>query len=95
MKNNFKKSLEEVVYNKNRSSDYCLKNQIRIKERDYIRIKNRAKWMVLEMRKPTITIIKNFKDLKDSQYSDIHYSPSPFQDEDQKLSWTLNKELYE
>ena len=56
-------------------------------QRDFIRIKNRSQWLLLEMKQPTLTLIKNFSAPINSDYGDmmdIECSPKKFS-EDQKV----------
>ena len=67
-------------------------------QRDFIRIKNRTQWLLLEMKQPTLTLIKNFSAPINSDYGDmmddVECSPRKFS-EDQKVQWRLKTKILE
>lgn len=66
----------------------------RIAQRDIIRIKNKHKWLILEMKQPTLTVIKNFESNNNNELmSDTNdFSPRKFTDE-QKVEWRLKTQI--
>lgn len=67
MKMNFRTELRELKDNE----DNYLANSNRTSQREFIRLKSKNKWLLVEMMQPTLTVIKNFKKSPISGTEDI------------------------
>ncbi|CDW77078.1 UNKNOWN [Stylonychia lemnae] len=93
MQYDFKKGLDKLEGVKD--SDDLLASTDRVAQRDLIRIKNKSKWLILEMQQPTLTVIKNFESaLSADMFGDkyVEVSPKKFLDE-QKIEWRLKTQI--
>lgn len=88
---NFKHALENL---NNYHEEVFLPSNGRTIQREHIRVKNKQKWLVLEMKQPTLTVIKNFSgsggcsatghkaSFDDNDMDvDIEYSPRVYEEE--------------
>lgn len=91
---NFREALDKL--NPEYDSDYFLDLNGRKTQRDLIRIKNKQRWLILEMQQPTLTIFKNFDQciFPDEDDDNIECSPKAFS-EDQKLQFRLKTSIIE
>lgn len=75
----FKQALENL-----KEDEFSLEEAGRQTQREYLRLKNKQRWLLLEMQQPTLTVIKNFKSFATDldgdldMADDMMFSPKKF-----------------